>query len=127
MPVPISCPHCYRKGFLSLTSYGLLSRKVGVHHHPVGCQTLLEGLLLPYRSPSTLYGASGLLVTSVLSIEKFIDANMRVSVVSGKCFSIINIEYNAPLCKRFCNVSYFYFYVGASIPRLVCKWYPPAI
>lgn len=35
-----------------------------------GCQALLETLLLPYRSVSTLYGADGLSVTSVLALKK---------------------------------------------------------
>lgn len=34
-----------------------------------GCQALLETLLLPYRSVSTLYGADGLSVTSVLALK----------------------------------------------------------
>lgn len=35
MPVPSSTSKCYRKGFLSFTSYSLLSCKFGVHYHPL--------------------------------------------------------------------------------------------
>ena len=35
MPVPSSTSKCYRKGFLSFTSYSFLSCKFGVHYHPL--------------------------------------------------------------------------------------------
>lgn len=45
---PNSTSICYRKGFLSSTSCGLLSRKFGVHHHPLyWVSDTLGGVIAP--------------------------------------------------------------------------------